>query len=865
LQFVSYGTAPRGSIFGERTGTPTQVPNLPPIRSLACGAHHVAVVDTTGSVWGWGRNQSGELGFAATAQDVSFREARRMPGIANAESVAVGARRTLVRFASGAVIDVGGESRATVSGLPPIRHVAAGAEHIVLTAESGAVFAAGSDVNGQLGAGAKTNQTVPVDVVGLSDVIAIASVPLRGLAASSVALKRDGTVWTWGEGQSSPRRQAGLDSIKAVSAGAGYFVALRTDGTLWIWYGVAGGVPTQLTGFPSIAAISTHWQTTLAVSTTGEVWAYGFRAAVAADGRLLESLTPVKVPGLTNVASVAAGSDYHLAIRVDGSVWDWGETLTGRRLPSAIPGLSNIRFGTTAQGPTVPASSLFIDAQNRLWMIGRFAYDALPADLAALRAPRQIAGLPPVVGVASSGLHTVVIAEDRSVLAWGTNTQGQLGDGTFSFRAKPAVVNQVGGAGTLATNDWFLDLDPAVAKRTPQEELPAFQIVSESFGANVNATLRARPADIGTVQNAYVFALAPASIVKGAEQKGGAAPDDPASLIRLQATPTDTTTKNTGPLGCVLAQLGADGTLTAVSAANLQAFISGVLTAGGTAVTVLNNISASAIQGSTFYVGYGTSGTSMINSGLNRSVASIPGSSTCQPQAPQTGWWWNKDEGGRGYSIEARGTNLFWAGFLYDPSGRSSWMVAPGPTALDGALFQATLYSVENGQTLAGAYRPPAAPKSEGLITLSFATATQGTLIWPWGTLPIERLAFVPNGLTTPPQAFQPESGWWWNASESGRGFFIEWQAGFANVVGYMYDESGKPVWYISVYPTADPKVFDGSWWVYGNGQTLGGPYKPAAQLTNNFAPLSIRFTDSQNATMTLPGGKSLAITRFKF
>jgi hypothetical protein len=80
-----------------------------------------------------------------------------------------------------------------------------------------------------------------------------------------------------------------------------------------------------------------------------------------------------------------------------------------------------------------------------------------------------------------------------------------------------------------------------------------------------------------------------------------------------------------------------------------------------------------------------------------------------------------------------------------------------------------------------------------------------------------------------------------------------------------MYSDDGKPVWYLSVYATPDPKVFSGNWWLYGNGQATGGAYKPATRLNDNFAPLSIRFTDSKNGVMTLPGGKQLAITRFLF
>jgi hypothetical protein len=138
-------------------------------------------------------------------------------------------------------------------------------------------------------------------------------------------------------------------------------------------------------------------------------------------------------------------------------------------------------------------------------------------------------------------------------------------------------------------------------------------------------------------------------------------------------------------------------------------------------------------------------------------------------------------------------------------------------------------------------------------------------MVWPGGTVPIERFNITPGGLAAPPQINVPESGWWWNASENGRGFFIEWQRGTADLAGYMYDDAGNAVWYLSDYATPDPRLFSGNWWTFGNGQTLTGPYKPAVQLSNNVAPVTIQFDSATTGTMTLPGGRKLPITRFRY
>ena len=259
----------------------------------------------------------------------------------------------------------------------------------------------------------------------------------------------------------------------------------------------------------------------------------------------------------------------------------------------------------------------------------------------------------------------------------------------------------------------------------------------------------------------------------------------------------------------------------------------------------------------------------MINSGINRSVVTVPGQRECRPQAPQTGWWWNAAEGGRGYSVEVAGNHIFFAAFLYDDTGRSRWYVATGSTSLDGSLFTGDLLDVRNGQTLFGDYRAPNPITSAGPINLAFDDASHGTLVWPGGAVPIERFNIMPGGLASRPQAGQPENGWWWNPAESGRGFFIEWQNGTggpqADLAGYMYDDAGNPVWYLSVYPTPNARFFSGNWWSYANGQTLTGPYRPATRVNDNVAPVTVQFTSATTATMSLPGGRTVSLIRHRF
>ncbi len=731
-----------------------------------------------------------------------------------------------------------------IDNLSGITQISMGIEHGLAVLADGTLAAWGVNSYGQLGDGTTQLGTeIPVTVAGLSNMIAVSAG-----GTHSLALKSDGTVYAWGANQYGqfgtgvladsfvPIRTPGISDVVAIATPKHSSVALKRDGTVWAWGNNTRGElgigtravtqsPTQIVGLSGIAKIWCGAQHCFARATNGSTWAWG----AGDDGSLgtmltSDALSPIRVTLLDDFSEFALMGTAALGLRPDGTVWALGSN----------------RAGELGQGFSSTASQL---------------------------TPIRVPNITNAIKVAFGGSGTgYALRADGTVRSWGDNRVGTIGDGTLARRLSAVSV-------TNSTLDGPLDLLPDVPNDTGTSLDPLFYVQTASTGdlsastVVVDSTVRFRPTDVGTTASTYVFALAPATLVKGAQLKGGADINDPAYHINLKTTPS--VDAKDGPLGCVLAQLNSAGQLTAVSASNLQAYVTGVLSAGGTAVNVLNNISAAAIQGSTFYVGYGATGTSMINNGVNRSVASIPGTQTCQPQAPQTGWWWDPVQRDRGYGIEVRGNKLYYVSFMNNPTGTPSWTVASGPTALDGSLFQASLYSYANGQTLTGPLKAPTGPATEGLITISTATATQSTLIAPAGTRSIARMEFIPTGLTTASQTTQPESGWWWNKDEPGRGYFIEWQNGYAKVTGYMYDDAGKPIWYQSMAPTADPRVLNGTWFIFGSGYPLtqmgSSVNRKMARLTDNFQPLSIRFSDASNGTLTLPGGRNIAITRLRF
>ena len=219
---------------------------------------------------------------------------------------------------------------------------------------------------------------------------------------------------------------------------------------------------------------------------------------------------------------------------------------------------------------------------------------------------------------------------------------------------------------------------------------------------------------------------------------------------------------------------------------------------------------------------------------------------------PEIGWWWNPNESGRGFFIENKDGIIYLAGYFYEADGRARWLVAGGPIANPNS-YDGRLLAYSGGQTLFGDYVPPDPATDVGAVSLRFTDDTHATLTWPGGTIPIEREVFD-NG-TAP---FQPINGWWWNEAESGRGYSVEVRGGSAFVVAFMYDATGKPVWYFSAGPMSSPTTYKGAWLQFANGQTLTGTYHPPSTPVT-VGQLALQFNSDDDLTMSFNDDRATA------
>lgn len=205
-----------------------------------------------------------------------------------------------------------------------------------------------------------------------------------------------------------------------------------------------------LTTVTGIAAGSTH---ALGVKSDGTVWAWGDNAkGQLGNGTLIGRSSPVRVTGLTGVAAVAAGGAHSLALKADGSVVAWGDnsegqlgdgTYTRRTTPVTVTGLS---VGTVSAVSAGVGHSLALRKDGTVVAWGYNLFGQLgDGTITARAAPvlvRQATGTPltGVTAIAAGGDHSLAIGTDGAVLAWGDNSFGEVGDDTTENRANPTSV-----------------------------------------------------------------------------------------------------------------------------------------------------------------------------------------------------------------------------------------------------------------------------------------------------------------------------------------------------------------------------------------------------------------------------------------
>jgi alpha-tubulin suppressor-like RCC1 family protein len=380
-------------------------------------------------------------------------------------------------------------------------------------------WAWGANYDGQLGNGATAASSVPVAGTGLGDVVAIGAG-----AGHSVALKADGSLWAWGYNrngelgypttalcsfdaspcQLTPQRVPGLSAV-AMATGAYHTLIRVQDGSLWAWgfngYGELGAPPggsgpVHVPGLSNVAALAGGHVHSLALAADGVVWSWGAnyygqlgRSSANPGGcqyGLACDSTPGQVAGLGDIVAIFAGpvdrADHSFALARDGSVWAWGVNNTGQlgvatseacyvygvayscsTRPVPVPGASGataLAVGAFHSLALMPDGTVMAWGDNSRGELG-------DGTLNRRITPVIVPGLSDVVAIAAGYNSSFALARDGSVWAWGENDSGQLGDGTTTDRPSPVQVTGLSGITQIAAGSAYVLALRYVPDRTP--------------------------------------------------------------------------------------------------------------------------------------------------------------------------------------------------------------------------------------------------------------------------------------------------------------------------------------------------------------------------------------------------------------
>lgn len=356
--------------------------------------------------------------------------------------------------------------------------VAAGGSFACALSYGSEVLCWGDNFRGQLGDGTTANRSfaVPVQLGEPADFVVTGQFHACAHTMSDVV-----KCWGWnlygqlGDGtitdRFSPVTVGGLTNVAWLTAGYNHACAVPTSGDVKCWGSNSSGqlgdgsttdrsTPVNVVGLGGgVRAVDGGQLHTCAAMWSGGVkcWGDNSRGQIG-DGTTLNRTTPVSVSGLSgDILAVAAGGLHSCAIPAGGPprCWGWNAygqlgdgTTLDRSTPVAVSGLpagaTDITAGFNHNCALTPNSGISCWGLNANGQLG----DASTADR---HSPVAVCADPPcsspilgIFAIDAGGDHTCAVSLSAGPWCWGRNTDGQLGDGTYTQRTTPTEILGLG-------------------------------------------------------------------------------------------------------------------------------------------------------------------------------------------------------------------------------------------------------------------------------------------------------------------------------------------------------------------------------------------------------------------------------------
>jgi alpha-tubulin suppressor-like RCC1 family protein len=461
---------------GTACSIPVQIPSLSAVRAISAGYFHSLALKSDGTVWAFGYNANGELAVGSAANSLL---PQKISSLTSVVGFAAGRFHSVFLRSDGTVWTSGANAQGQlgnnstvnssvpvqVSGLSGVVSVGAGFFFSSALKGAGTVFSWGANTQQELGNGASANSPVPVQVLTVGSAIGISSQGYHSLAALT-----NGGVYAWGSnfcgdfgnGVSStkvaPEAVPGMSNVKSFAGGPGFSFALKNDGTVWTWGNNPNGelgngtqastsAPAPLSTLSGIAQVAAGGFHGVALKSDGTVWTWGYNGyCELGNGTQTNSLSPIQV-GISGVTAVAAGAAHTLALRSDGTVWGWGYSVNGElgtgvagyyyAYPTQVPALTGVVAISAGY-----FHSLALKSDGTVWACGLNSSGQLgTGNTANSLVPVKVGSLSGITSIASGYFHNLAVrGSDATVWAWGSNPNGELGNGSTNASAVPLQV-----------------------------------------------------------------------------------------------------------------------------------------------------------------------------------------------------------------------------------------------------------------------------------------------------------------------------------------------------------------------------------------------------------------------------------------
>jgi alpha-tubulin suppressor-like RCC1 family protein len=347
------------------------------------------------------------------------------------------------------------------SGSACWREVSAGQNFTLAVKSDGTLWGWGQNSNLLgLGLGNLANQNLPIQIGTDNDWLTVSAGTIH-----SLAVKTNGTLWSWGNGQFGQLGNGVFNSATPnvtqvgtatdwlrVSAGNRFSLAIKNNGTLWSWgwnfTGQLGNTTIIDLNLPAQVGTANDWflidagdQHSLAIKTTGTLWAWGNNTfGQLGDGTNTTSLFPIQIGTAANWSLISGGTDHSMAIDSSNILYTWGNNNNGQlgdgtNTPSNVPvPISFASDGAVSFYIAISAGqthSLAIKNDNTLWSTGFNNQGQLGlGNLTNTNVLNQVGTANNWIGISAGHTHSHAVGSNTDVWSTGRGLEGELGIGS---------------------------------------------------------------------------------------------------------------------------------------------------------------------------------------------------------------------------------------------------------------------------------------------------------------------------------------------------------------------------------------------------------------------------------------------------